>query len=119
MHPFLSLYNPIPIRIEKLKHLPRHLLPLLLAHILGTLILEPVHAPDLVGRPAAVGIEIVKDEERRGVEVADVVFFGHVARWPVGGRGEGGLVMVAGVGEGEEGDGEDGGQECKHHRKGR
>ena len=42
----------------------------------------------------------MEDEEGGGVEVADVVLFGHVARWPVGGWVEGGLVMVTGVGEG-------------------
>lgn len=95
--PFPPLRNPTST----------YLLPLI--NLLSRLIIKAIRPSDLLARPEAIGVIIMQCEERRRVQVCDVMFFGHVSRCPVSVVGDGDLMAVR-IGEGGE-KGQEGGDE--------
>ena len=112
LHKLLPINRPIAILIKQIHHHPHHILLLARIDVLGALIVEPVRAPHLVGRPGLGFVVVVQGEEGGWIHVGDVVLFGHMAGGPVGVVGDGDLMPVL-EGEGGE-EGEEGEQDCGH-----
>ena len=72
-HPFRPLHETITITIAQAQNFLEHLIALRLRNILHRLVLQAICAENLVRRPGTAGIKVVKGEERRCVEVGNMV----------------------------------------------